>query len=222
MEDNGNNAMEAKDTQPGAQLEHAQAGKIVAKRKGSRKRNITIFIVVSLLNVGLLALLWSQLLTPAQNQAGANSDGPTVANPLKGRPAPDFRLTALNTAQAATLGLAAFKGKAIVLNFWSSSCGPCQHEAPLLQSTWQRMQAKGVVFVGVDFQDTQSDGVSFLQKYGITYPNVLDANGLTAINYGVVYTPTTYFINSKGVVVSMIPREMTAQDLQKNVQLLTG
>jgi hypothetical protein len=38
----------------------------------------------------------------------------------------------------------------------------------------------------------------------------------------VVYTPTTYFINSKGIVVSMIPREMTAQELQKNVQLLTG
>ena len=75
MEDNSNYAMEAKDTQPGEQLHNAQAGKIVAKRKSNRKRNITIFIVMSLLNVGLLALLWSQLLTPAQNQAGANSDG---------------------------------------------------------------------------------------------------------------------------------------------------
>ena len=92
----------------------------------------------------------------------------------------------------------------------------------MLQSTWRQLQSKGIVFVGVDFQDAQSDGLNFMQKYNITYPNVLDANGATAINYGVTYTPTTYFINKQGIVVSMIPREMTAQELQKNVQLLTG
>jgi cytochrome c biogenesis protein CcmG/thiol:disulfide interchange protein DsbE len=214
--------METNDSIVDDNLQNTQPGKITSRRKGSRKRNITIFIVVSLLNIGLLVLLWTQLLTPAQNQTAASSDGPSVANPLKGRPAPDFQLAALGMKQASTLGLASLKGKAVVLNFWSSSCAPCQEEAGLLQSTWQRMQSKGVVFVGVDFEDTQGDGLSFLQKHGITYPNVLDANGATAINYGVTYTPTTYFINSKGVVVSMIPREMTAQDLQTNLQLLTS
>jgi cytochrome c biogenesis protein CcmG/thiol:disulfide interchange protein DsbE len=213
--------MEVKDGKVDDKLENTtQSEKIATKRKSSRKRNIAIFIVVSLLNVGLLALLWSQLLTPAQNQG--SSGGPTVANPLRGRPAPDFRLAALGTGQGSTLDLASFKGKAIVLNFWSSSCVPCKHEASLLQSTWQQVRSKGIIFVGVDFEDTQSDGLSFLQKNGITYPNVLDANGATAINYGVTYTPTTYFINKQGVVVSMIPREMTAQELQKNVQLLTS
>ncbi len=211
--------MEVKDSLPDEHLQdNTQSEKIVIKRK----RNIAIFIVVSLLNVGLLALLWTQLLTPAQNQGSTSSDGPNVANPLKGRPAPDFKLAALGTGQGSTLDMVSLKGKAVVLNFWSSSCVPCQDEAHLLQSTWQHMQSKGVVFVGVDFEDTQGDGLSFLQKYGITYPNVLDANGATAINYGVTYTPTTYFINSQGVVVSVIPREMTAQELQKNVQLLIG
>jgi cytochrome c biogenesis protein CcmG, thiol:disulfide interchange protein DsbE len=214
--------METNDSIVDDNLQNTHPGKITTRRKGSRKRNITIFIVVSLLNIGLLVLLWTQLLTPAQNRAGASSDGPSVANPLKGRPAPDFKLAALGMKQASTLNLASLKGKAVVLNFWSSSCAPCQEEAGLLQSTWQRMQSKGVVFVGVDFEDTQGDGLSFLQKHGITYPNVLDANGATAINYGVTYTPTTYFINSKGVVVSMIAREMTAQDLQTNLQLLTS
>ena len=213
--------MGVKDDRVDEKLENTtQSEKIATKRKSSRKRNIAIFIVVSLLNVGLLVLLWSQLLTPAQNQK--SSSGPTAANPLKGRPAPDFKLAALGTGQGTALDLASFKGKAVVLNFWSSSCVPCQQEAPLLQSTWQQMKAKGIVFVGVDFEDAQSDGLSFLQKNGITYPNVLDVNGATAINYGVTYTPTTYFINKQGVVVSMIPREMTAQELQKNVQLLTS
>ncbi|HEY6408467.1 MAG TPA: TlpA disulfide reductase family protein, partial [Ktedonobacteraceae bacterium] len=195
--------MEVKDGIADEKLKNTtQSEKVITKRKSSRKRNIAIFIVVSLLNVGLLALLWSQLLTPAQNQG--SSSGPTVANPLRGRPAPDFRLAALGTGQGSMLGLASFKGKSVVLNFWSSSCVPCQHEASLLQSTWQQVRSKGIVFVGVDFEDARSDGWSFLQKYGITYPNVLDANGATAINYGVTYTPTTYFINKQGVVVSMI------------------
>ena len=129
--------MEDRDARVDEKLEDStQSEKIATKRKGSRKRNITIFIVVSLLNVGLLALLWSQLLMPAQNQA--SSDGATVANPLKGRPAPDFRLVALSAGQGSTLDLASLKGKAVVLNFWSSSCGPCQQEAPMLQSTWRQ------------------------------------------------------------------------------------
>ena len=141
--------MEVKDSLPDEHLQdNTQSEKIVIKRK----RNIAIFIVVSLLNVGLLALLWTQLLTPAQNQGSTSSDGPNVANPLKGRPAPGFRLAALGTGQGSTLDMASLKGKAVVLNFWSSSCVPCQDEAHLLQSTWQHMQSKGVVFVGVDFE----------------------------------------------------------------------
>jgi cytochrome c biogenesis protein CcmG, thiol:disulfide interchange protein DsbE len=209
--------MESKDITPG---DNPQPEKIIPGRKSTRKRNITIFIVVSLLNAGLLALLWSQLLTPAQSSTSSSSDAPGNSSPLKGHPAPNFTLASLTTHSSTALNLANFKGKAIVLNFWSSSCGPCHDEAPMLQANWQRAQSKGVVFIGVDFQDVQSDGLSFMQKYGITYPNVLDPNGATAINYGVVYTPTTFFINSQGVVVSVINREMTAKELQSNLQPL--
>ena len=209
--------MEVKDedTLPG---DNAHTEKLTAKPKSSRKRRIIIFTIVSLLNAGLLALLWSQLLTPAQNQA---STGDNAHGPLQGHLAPDFTLGALSTQRASTIDLASFKGKPVVLNFWASSCGPCHDEAPLLQSTWQRMQSKGIVFIGIDFQDAQSDGLSFLQKYAITYPNALDPGGSTAIHYGITYTPTTFFINRKGVIVRSIPREMTAQDLESGLQLLT-
>ena len=207
--------MEVKDTQtlPG---DNTHAEKLMAKSKGSRKRRIIIFTIVSLLNLGLLALLWSQLLTPAQNQASTGDDAP---GPLQGHPAPNFTLAALGAHGASTIDLASFKGKPIVLNFWASSCAPCHDEAPMLQTTWQHVQSKGVVFIGIDFQDARSDGLSFLQKYAITYPNALDADGSTAIHYGVTYTPTTFFINRQGLIVRSIPREMTAQELQTSLQL---
>ena len=188
-------------------------------RKSSRKRSITIFIVVSLLNVALLGLLWSQLLTPAHNtntsQAGVS--------PLVGKPAPDFTLAALSTHSASATSLASFKGKPVVINVWNSTCAPCVQEAPLLQTEWQRVQAQGqaVVFLGIDFQDARSDGLSFLQKYGITYPNVLDASGSVAISYGVTGTPETIFIDRRGMVVQKVIGELTAQTLESNLQLLS-
>ncbi len=186
----------------------------VREKKGSRKRSITIFILVSLLNVGLLVFLWTQLLTPAPNAA-------QVHDPLIGHPATNFTLDALSLHQAASISLANFKGKPVVLNIWNSTCGPCVHEAPLLQSEWQRVKSQGIVFIGIDFQDIRSDGLSFLQKYGITYPNVLDESGSTAINYGVTATPETIFIDRQGVVVSRVPLELTEQTLQSNLQLIS-
>ncbi len=197
--------------------DNIHAEKLTTKPKSSRKRSIIVFTIVSLLNVGLLALLWSQLLTPVQNQANNSDNAP---GPLLGHSAPDFTLAALSAQHKSTIDLASFKGKPIVLNFWASSCGPCHEEAPMLQATWQRVQSKGIVFIGIDFQDAQSDGLSFLQKYAISYPNALDPGGSTAIHYGVTYTPTTFFINRQGVIVRSIPREMTAQELQSGLQLL--
>jgi cytochrome c biogenesis protein CcmG/thiol:disulfide interchange protein DsbE len=200
------------------QSDSVQAEKLPPRRKNSRKRSIIIFTVVSLLNAGLLVLLWSQLLTPAPNANNNNSDGLQL---LKGHPAPEFVLAALTAQHAQTIHLSDFKGKPVVLNFWASTCVPCQEEAPMLQTQARQAQAKGVVFIGVDFEDARTDGLSFLQKYGVTYLNVLDADGSTAVHYGVVYTPTTFFINSQGVVVHTISREMTQQELQKNLQTLS-
>lgn len=199
-------------TDDGTQLEQEPA-----KPKRSRKRSIIIFSVVSVVNAGLLILLWTQLLTPAPNSGSGDS---SAATPLKGKHAPNFTLASIGGKSSSMVSLADFKGKPVVLNFWGATCVPCQEEAPMLQKTWQHAQAQGIVFIGVDFQDVQSEGLGFLQKYGITYPNVLDVNGVVAVNYGVAFTPTTYFINTQGVVINSIPREMTANELQTNIQAL--
>ena len=197
----------------------AQAGGKVVPVQGSvlnnkRRRRILIFCVVSLLNVGLLALLLTQLLTPAPH---AGSD------PLVGHPAPNFSLAMLrpDTGKSA-LSLSNFKGKPVVLNFWASWCAPCKEEAPLLESAWKQVQAQGkdAVILGIDFQDSNNDAISFLQLSGITYPIVLDADGSVALKYSVTSLPQTIFINRNGTVISRVPRELTAQVLSSNLQLI--
>src|SRR5690348_15433685 len=81
-----------------------------SEKKG--KRRIIIFCIVSLVNVGLLVLLVTQLLTPTTH---------TATDPLIGHPAPDFSLALLQPSDGqTTLALANMKGKPIVLNFWAS------------------------------------------------------------------------------------------------------
>jgi cytochrome c biogenesis protein CcmG, thiol:disulfide interchange protein DsbE len=200
--------------------DEARTEATTAPRRRMSKRSIIIFVTATVLNGGLLFLLAWQLLTPAHPQSNGGNGSYTPSDPLKGKAAPNFTLAALSDKHVPPISLAQYKGKAIVLNFWASWCGPCQDEAALLQNEWQKVQSKNIVFLGVDFQDTQTDGMIFVRKYHITYPSVQDTTGAIAINYGIAFTPTTIFINSQGIVVNNVPQQITAQQLQQNVQSL--
>ena len=81
-------------------------------------------------------------------------------------------------------------------------------------------QGKDVVFLGIDFQDSSDNALSFLQLNSITYSNALDASGSVASKYGVTALPQTIFINRHGIVISRVARELTSQVLASNLQLI--
>lgn len=68
-------------------------------------------------------------------------------------PAPDFTMT---DADGATLTLADFKGKPVLLNFWASWCGPCASEMPDIQSAWEE-HGNDVEFVIVNMTDMNGE-----------------------------------------------------------------
>lgn len=182
-------------------------------QKNKRRRRIILYCAAGLLNVGILALILTQLLTPASN---------VVSDPLVGHPAPDFSLAMLHPGPVGSvLSLSNFKNKPIVLNFWASWCAPCKEELPLLEQTWKQAQGKDVVFLGVDFQESNNVALSFLQQFSITYPIILDSGGSVGLQYGITSLPQTIFINRQGVVVSRVPLELTPQLLSTNLQLIT-
>lgn len=113
--------------------------------------------------------------------------------------APDFTLKLYTEDKNVTLS--DYKGKTVVLNFWASWCVSCRLEAPDLEKTWKEYKDKGVVFIGINLQETPRDVQKFVEEYGITYLIVIDEKSETIFKYGVRIVPTTVFINKEGLVV---------------------
>ncbi len=212
---------------PSHAIQVQEAGTV---QKRLRKRSTITFIVICTVNVVLLVVFWTQLLTPAQNkQHTGTSTGSAYGledanSPLLGKAAPDFTLPVLVTgSHAVTLHLNTLKGKAIILNFWASWCGPCNDEAPLLRKSWPSLQAQHIAFIGIDGSERTSDALKFMQQYGISYPNVQDTvNSATALEYGVTGLPETIFINQQGTVVAKWDSPLTEQGLQHELAKLAG
>jgi cytochrome c biogenesis protein CcmG/thiol:disulfide interchange protein DsbE len=125
--------------------------------------------------------------------------------------APDFTLGRLD--RDGQLSLRSLRGRVVVLNFWQSTCPPCENEMPAFQRAWERYRGEGVVFVGIDFWDLDSDARRFLDRYGVTYPQVYDGPGKTLGSYGVVGAPETFFIDRRGRIVGHARGELSEEDL---------
>ena len=141
--------------------------------------------------------------------------------PELGRAAPLFTLPELGGSS--DISLAAYRGKAVVLNFWASWCGPCKDEAPLLESAWNRYKNRGLVVLGVDAQDFDVDAQRFVDNAGITYPIARDKHGSTLGHYGVTGFPETWFVDPKGRLVGEhIAGPLTQESLDQNIEIALG
>ncbi len=156
----------------------------------SIKLRIGILVVGSLFIVGLVGLLAWGL---SNRSSVTERSGFTRVD----EPAPDFRLELLGEGEVT---LSQQRGRVVVINFWSSTCPPCRTEARDLEAAWQAYQDKEVLFIGANIQDSHEPARRFLDEFGVTYPNGLDAGGRISIDYGVVGIPVTFVVDGEGTV----------------------
>jgi cytochrome c biogenesis protein CcmG/thiol:disulfide interchange protein DsbE len=139
-----------------------------------------------------------------------------------GRPdgrAPDFTLTLFDGYEyegQKQVTLSDLRDKVVVINFWAEWCTECKVEAELLESTWQGYREKGVVFLGVDWVDVETEARKYLTRYDITYPNGPDLGSRIGQRYGLTGVPETFFIDKTGAVSSyklgpLSERELTSK-----------
>ena len=133
-------------------------------------------------------------------------------------PMSDFELTTLS---GEVVSIADYRGKVVMVDFWSSWCVPCRVEGPILSETYLKWRDRGVEFVGIAIWDSEGPVLDFIELHGIEYVNAIDASGLTAVDFGVTGIPEKFFINAKGEIVRKVIGPNTRETLDSILTDLT-
>lgn len=159
------------------------------------KRRLVVIAVA--LGIAMTLSVLGYGLTQA-DKVGAKIAGAGPGTPLAGKPAPAFTLEQLDADER--LALSQFRGQVVVVNFWASWCLGCRREHPDLMAAFARYRDRGVVFLGILFQDSPAGARAYIKELGGGWPTLLDPGSRTAVAFGVYGVPETFFIDRDGIV----------------------
>jgi thiol-disulfide isomerase/thioredoxin len=145
----------------------------------------------------------------------ARRSGNAGGDPLDptGKAAPDFTL---QTLDGKSVSLSSFRGRAVLLNFWATWCGPCKIEMPWFVELQKQYGPQGLQIVGVAMDDSSPQDIqTFVKEMGVNYPVLVGKEAVGQAYGGVDVLPTTFFIDRDGKIVS---REFGLQSRSRFVE----
>jgi thiol-disulfide isomerase/thioredoxin len=158
-----------------------------------RRRNPVALLVVALVAAGMLYFGFHMA-------RRSGTDRPLGMG--YGTPAPDFTL---ETLDGKTVSLSSLRGKAVLVNFWATWCGPCKIETPWLVEMQNQYGAQGLQIVGVAMDDSGKDEIArFAKDMGMNYPVLLGKEAVGDAYGGVPALPESFFIGRDGKIVDKI------------------
>ena len=127
---------------------------------------------------------------------------PRIGRPdaLVGKKAIDFDVKDLDGND---LSLEQYRGTVILLDFWAVWCGPCIAEMPNVKQVYDKYKDENFQIIGISLDQSRDTLVGYLEKEGITWPQVFDGNGWknqVAQMYGISAIPHMYLIDGEGVI----------------------
>ncbi len=176
------------------------------------KRNLIVMAVV----IAAIALMLIAGRDMARRSAQSVRGPGLVGGNIAGKLAPDFELTALD---GKSVKLSDFKGKAVVVNFWATWCGPCKVEIPWLVDLQKQYGPKGLVILGVAMDDAGKDKIAdFAKEMGVNYTMLLGKESVAEEYGGVEALPTTFYIGRDGKVVDRIFGLVSHSEIEGDIQ----
>lgn len=181
---------------------------------GNRLQIVIGLVIASLIVLGAVTL---------GTRAGWESIGSGGVNrsllPKVGDPAPDFQT---EDVFGNPVRLSQFKGQPVWLMFWGSWCPPCRAEFPEIQAAYAQMEPEGLRMLGVSLRESAIDAGAYAAQNGGTFLVLSDPDESdTGAAYPIFNFPTHIFIDSDGIIQSIVLEDMsTEQALSQGQRLL--
>ena len=157
-----------------------------------RRVPLRMQIIIWVALLGLLAMIYFELIHSQQGQIGPGDQVSNFSMPL---------FSGYEWSGQSQIQFSDFHGKVVMVNFWASWCKPCEQEAPDLEQAWQFYKDDGrVIFIGADYVDTEPEARAYLAKFGITFANGPDLGTRVSQLFRIKGVPETYFIDQQGVL----------------------
>ncbi|HWY67874.1 MAG TPA: TlpA disulfide reductase family protein [Terriglobales bacterium] len=178
------------------------------------KRNAAAVVVI--------ALVVAVMIFAGVRNSSRPKVSPMIGNPepissaeAKGKQAPDFTLQDLQGKQ---VKLSDFRGKAVLLNFWATFCGPCKVEMPWLVELQKQYGPQGFEIVGVALDDSGKDKIEkFAKEMGVNY-TILQGQDAVGDAYGAVGLPATYYIDRSGKIIDSALGLVSRSEIEDNIK----
>jgi len=156
------------------------------------KRNPLILFFIAAI---VAAMLFAGIRMARNNRANGPAKGQLI-----GQLAPDFELPALD---GKNLRLSDLRGKAVLLNFWATYCGPCKIEMPWFVELQKEYGPQGFQIVGVAMDDASTEDIAkFAKEMGVNYPILIGKESVGQSYGGVSVLPTTFFLDRDGKLIA--------------------
>ena len=176
-----------------------------------------------LIGVGIPIALVNGLFTwgVIQNDGAAGKTGVNEKfgeTKLSTQPFNDFNLTTLD---GDFISIEDYRGKIVVIDFWSSWCAPCRAEGPILSESHKTWRERGVEFIGIAIWDDVDSVEKFIDQNNIEYVNGIDTSGLIAVDFGITGIPEKFFVNQNGEIVKKVVGPNTTDTLDRILTEMT-
>ncbi len=157
----------------------------IEEKSVGKSNKFRIFRPISLAYAFLFVLLAVSGWSMVNNRSG----------PIEAGLAPDFTLTSFDGEE---LRLSDLRGKVVIINFWASWCPPCREEAAYLEASWRKYKDQDVVFIGINYVDTEKEALEYIAEFDITYFNGPDLGTRISQSYNLLGVPETFYIARNG------------------------
>jgi len=116
--------------------------------------------------------------------------------PTMNAPAPNFELMNISDE---VISFDEYLGKPILLNFWATWCAPCRIEMPVIQNSFDEYDGELSV-IAINNAESKEDVRAFVDEFGLTFDILLDHEAEIQRLYQINGYPTTFIIDSDGVI----------------------